>query len=216
MAMHAKHHDPRTWVEVRNGKPLMKAIPNAHLAWERSRCGSLRTLANYLDESGCNVSYVSLSMWIKGTMRMDNERVFMLADALHISPLDLLGVPVSRLMLTGMHEDLTGALVALGRWYSEGIRPTAELCNGFYWLKSALPAQPLEALECPDAMADILRSIAGDWRDPDALARDALDYYLNMEAGFSQDMITPIVITGRNSAEYYDNRLKGRFRDATP
>ena len=79
--------DPRTYVELSDGKPLMAAVPKTYLRLLASPdlAGSITTLAK-----GLGVGRSTLSDWISGRKEMPNEQVLSAAILLGVSPLCVL------------------------------------------------------------------------------------------------------------------------------
>lgn len=86
MSKDSKHQDPRTWVKLPDGKPLMKAVPK-------------RNLGKLLKDRGIKVTELATALgvkrqtvhgWINGTQTMSNAHLVHAGLILDVSPLYLL------------------------------------------------------------------------------------------------------------------------------
>lgn len=86
MSKDSKHQDPRTWVKLPDGKPLMKAVPK-------------RNLGKLLKDRGIKVTELATALgvkrqtvhgWINGTQTMSNAHLVHAGLLLDVSPLYLL------------------------------------------------------------------------------------------------------------------------------
>lgn len=87
MSKDSKHQDPRTWVKLSDGKPLLKAIPKRNLGklLKRRRI----KVTEFAKALGLK-SDTSVHGWIKGTRNMSNEHLVSAALLLDVSPLYLM------------------------------------------------------------------------------------------------------------------------------
>ena len=77
--------DPRTYVELSDGKPLMVAVPKVNLGILAAEAGSVTALSNRL-----GIDRPSLSKWISGQREMPNNQLLYVAASMDVSPLWLL------------------------------------------------------------------------------------------------------------------------------
>lgn len=159
--------DPRTYIKLADGNPLMTAIPKTYLRIQAGpdHAGSVAALARRLE-----IDRSTLSQWISGQKEMPNEQVLNVATRLNVSPLcvlDLAGAnaheaPHAMQFRANMLEDLAAI-----RDLEAG-----QDVPRYMYLKAgrdnAIVAQELR---------DALRHTPGDYRDLAALIRDAASCY---------------------------------------
>lgn len=159
--------DPRTYVELSDGKPLMVAVPKTQLRIFAApdHAGSVTALAKRL-----GVGRSTLSDWISGRKEMPNEQVLSVATRLNVSPLSVLD-----LVWFDAHEA------------PDAMEGRAEIIVKLEHLRKLEAGQDVPRYErwiakgghegAAQALRDSLRRMHGDYRDLAALMEDAASFY---------------------------------------
>ena len=160
--------DPRTYVELSDGKPLMAAVPKTYLRLLASPdlAGSITTLAK-----GLGVGRSTLSDWISGRKEMPNEQVLSAAILLGVSPLCVL--------------DRAGEYAHEAPDAMEGRAALLEDLAAIRELEAGQDVPRYEELVAlkggragaAQALRDNLQHVKGDYRDLAALMEDAASCY---------------------------------------
>lgn len=171
--------DPRTFMPLSDGKPLMSAIPKQYLGM-LATYGYYDTqgnLANRLSEGGRTIHRVTVNGWIKGTLNMSNKDVVYVAHVLGVSPLCVLDLcePSESEASTAHYERIAmvDLLHCLSDWQKSGKRTIARNVYALAWLRDMDLDYPATA----EGLGDVIRRIRGDYRDLQRLAVDAAAYY---------------------------------------
>ena len=180
--------DPRTFIPLADGKPLMTAIPKKYLGMLSEKgTGYYDTqgnLAERLSTSERTIHRQTVNGWIKGTLHMSNRDVIHVSHVLNVSPLcvlDLCG-PTETESPTAFNSRtaLGNILLWLKDWQATGNKPSA------IRVKTA------------SEMIDTIKGVKGDYRDLQKLAIDTTAYYAGLcDIGKMSGFISRIVEAGR-------------------
>lgn len=193
--------DPRTFIKLADGKPLMVAVPKTYLRILAGpdHAGSVAALARRLE-----IDRSTLSQWISGQKEMPNEQVLNVATRLNVSPLCVLDLasydaheaPDAMATRAGLLEDLA-ALRELEAGHdaradrhqdliaAQGREGAVTVLRGHLLKVSGVFREPsyrdLIAIQGREGAAKVLRghllNVSGDYRDLAALIRDAASRY---------------------------------------
>ena len=194
--------DPRTFVLLADGKPLMRAIPKRYLSWLTlaGNYGTQGALAKHLSTGGRTVHRQTVNGWIGGKLPMSNRDVLHVSHVLNVSPLCVLDLCApdeteSPAAYTTRYA-IAANLQFLKDWQNTGRRPkqgdilaAAQIADFEAGYGSIGTAEGLSAR---------IRAMTGDYRDLQRLAVDAASYYAEACDPIKHgNLITRIVEAGR-------------------
>lgn len=189
------HLDPRTDIELANGRPLMVAVPKMFLRKAAEECGSQDDLAELLSTEAKPISRRTVNEWICGRRTMGNLDVIHAAHVLDVSPLAVLDL-CSPYESEAPHAEEIRAQIA--EWVQGWLVELSFETDPRFGSESATEDDIRETYE---SYREHLISIPGDYRDLRRLATDAVLYYAEKcdPQGLS-DFTRCIVDAGRRHA----------------
>ena len=194
--------DPRTFVLLADGKPLMRAIPKRYLSF-LTLAGYYETqgaLAKRLSTGGRTVHRQTVNGWISGKLPMSNRDVLHVSHVLNVSPLCVLDLCAPDETEAPAAHSTRYAMAAnlqfLKDWQNTGKRPKQR-----DFLAAAQIADfeaEYGAIDTAEGLSARIRAMTGDYRDLQRLAVDAASYYAEACDPIKHgNLITRIVEAGR-------------------
>lgn len=194
--------DPRTFVLLADGKPLMKAIPKRYLAWLTwpENYGTQGALAKQLSTGWRTIHRQTVNGWISGKLHMSNRDVIHVSHVLDVSPLCVLDLCAPNETESPAAYTTRYAMAAnlqlLKDWQNTGEKPKQSDILARAWLADSVAEYG--AIATAEGLRDRIRAIQGDYRDLQRLAVDTASYYAETcEPDKQGNLITRIVEAGR-------------------